>query len=124
MSQADAERPVRYDKFNRLLCHAKRRDGGYCRQPARRGQKVCKMHGGNHPDALKAARRRLAQEVDPSITTLVTERDQADASRDRQSAANSLLDRAGISRTSSVEVGDARAILLERLQAMVDGDDS
>lgn len=38
-----------------------RRTGERCRQPARKGQTVCQLHGGNSPQALKAADRRLGE---------------------------------------------------------------
>lgn len=111
-------RPVRHDKNGKLLCHAQRRDGNYCTQAAMLGQRVCRMHGGSSPVSLAAARKRLLEEVDPSIGLLIRERDKEEnASKDRQSAANSILDRAGLGRTSQVEVGDARQMLLDRLVA-------
>jgi hypothetical protein len=73
------------------------------------------MHGGKAPNTQRSARARLAEEVDASISRLVTERDTANRSADRQRAANSILDRAGITRGHSSEIDAARSLLLERL---------
>ena len=63
-------------------------------------------------------RDSLASLVDPAIATLGREMVKAERSSDRQRAANSILDRAGISRAASSEVEVARALLLERLAAL------
>lgn len=63
---------------------------------------------------------RLAGLVDPAIATLAREMVNADTSAARQSAANSILDRAGWGRVTRVEAVDARQILLQRLQELRD----
>lgn len=92
--------------------------GERCRQPAIPGGTVCRFHGGGNPDVKRKAALRLAALVDPAIATLGREMVKADRSSDRQRAANSILDRAGISRAASAEVEVARSLLLERLAAL------
>lgn len=111
------------DAQGRLLCTGRRRNGKPCRAPAVTGQTTCRLHGGASPQAKRAARDRLADEADPSIARLVHERDHAPAAADRIRAANSLLDRAGLSRrqaidvssTTYVSIGDARRELVQKL---------
>lgn len=92
--------------------------GEQCRQPAIPGGTVCRFHGGASPDVKRKAALRLASLVDPAIATLGREMVKAERSADRQRAANSILDRAGISRAASSEVEVARSLLLERLAAL------
>ncbi|MEU2203026.1 HGGxSTG domain-containing protein [Microbacterium oleivorans] len=110
--------PAEYDAQGRRLCGAKTREAGSCRAPAMAGQARCRMHGGSLPQARRAARLRLAELVDPAIGTLAREMVKAERSADRQRAANSILDRAGIARETRVETSDARTMLLERLAAL------
>lgn len=119
MQPQDPMQP-RYDAQNRLLCSARRRDGDLCQSPAMHGQRVCRMHGGSAPQARSKARLRLAELVNPAIATLAREMANADRSVDRQRAANSILDRAGWGRVSTVETADAREVLLARLAEMRD----
>lgn len=108
--------PLRVDEMNRQLCSARSKNSGQlCRSPAMSGQRVCRMHGGSKTSARRRAALRLMELVDPAIATLAREMAQADASADRQRAANSILDRAGYGRAQTVEVTDARALLLQRL---------
>lgn len=112
----------RHDKQNRQLCAANRTNGEPCNAPAMRGQTVCRVHGGSAPQARRKARLRLDALAYPAIATLAKELTEATESRDRQSAANSILDRSGYSRTHTISTDDAREILLERLlQAHEDG---
>ena len=121
--QHDGERR---DEQGRLLCTAHRTDGAPCRGPAMTGQKTCRVHGGMLPQARRAARDRLADEADPSISRLVWERDHAVNAADRIRAANSLLDRAGLSRRQAIDVNtttylsvaDARQMLLEKVREL------
>lgn len=113
----------RRDAQGRRLCGAHRSsDGELCRAPAVRGMAVCRNHGAMATKAAKrAARDRLADEADPSIARLVHERDHAKSAADRIRAANSLLDRAGVSRRHAVDIGpqlsvrEAKQTLLEKL---------
>lgn len=109
----DSEKPVTRQ------CTAKSQQSGKrCRRHAIKGGTVCATHGGRAPQVKASARLRLANLVDPAITTLSREMVTAQASSDRQRAANSILDRAGISRAASPEVEMAKTLLLERLIAL------
>lgn len=60
---------------------------------------------------------KLMELVDPAVATLAREMVQADKSSDRQRAANSILDRAGVPRVvREVDSDDSRSILLTRLR--------
>ena len=62
----------RKDKNGRRLCTAHARSGELCNAPARKGQMVCRMHGGSSPQALAAAHRRIVAEVlEPATLKLV-----------------------------------------------------
>ena len=86
-----------------------------CLRAATPGTSVCSNHGSKAPQTQAKARLRLATLVDPAIGTLAREMATAEKSSDRQRAANSILDRAGVPRQQSVTVDDARDILAERL---------
>lgn len=77
------------------------------------------MHGGKTPQVQRKAALRLLELVDPAIATLAREMAQADKSSDRLRAANSILDRAGVVRKSEVTTTDARALLMRRLEELV-----
>lgn len=94
-----------------------RRSGEQCKNAPIPGGTVCKFHGGSAPQTKRKAALRLASLVDPAIGTLAREMVKAERSSDRQRAANSILDRAGISRSQDVELETARALLIERLLA-------
>lgn len=106
---------IRIDQQNRVLCHAKRKDGQLCKSPAITGMKVCKMHGGSTKAAKRGAALRLAELVNPAIATLAREMANADKSADKQRAANSILDRAGYGRHQVIEASDSREILRQGL---------
>lgn len=82
---------------------------------------MCVYHGGKAPQTRRKAALRLVELVDPAIATLAREMMQADGSSDRQRAANSILDRAGVPRVTK-EIGeeDSRTILLTRLREIRD----
>lgn len=92
-----------------------RQTGEQCKNAPIKGGTVCRFHGGGSPQAKQKAALRLAALVDPAIATLGREMVKAEKSSDRQRAANSILDRAGITRGQSAELDVARALLLERL---------
>lgn len=118
-SIATGRNTPRYDKMGRLLCAAKRRGTDeLCRAPAMAGLRVCRLHGGASKQAQRKARLRLAELIDPAIGTLAREMVQADKSADKQRAANSILDRAGLGRVSKVESDDAKELLFERLTSL------
>lgn len=75
------------------------------------------MHGGSTQASRQRAKIRLMELVDPAIATLAKEMaDPSNTSKDKQSAANSILDRAGWGRVTRVDATDAREQLLQRLQ--------
>ncbi len=86
------------------------------------GAAVCKMHGGAAPQVKKNAKLRLAELVDPAISTLAREMVNSTKSVDKQRAANSILDRAGFGRHQNISVGDAKDLLLQRLLEMKEED--
>jgi hypothetical protein len=45
-----------------MRCSGHRQDGQPCGQPAMLGQRVCRKHGGKAPQAMAAAKARMAQE--------------------------------------------------------------
>lgn len=99
------------------LCGARRTNGEPCNAPAMTGQRVCRMHGGSSPQAKRKAALRLVELIDPAIATLAREMVQADSSADRQRAANSILDRAGVPRvTKEISEDTSREVLLTRLR--------
>lgn len=105
-----------------LRCKAiSRQQGDRCRRPAKPGASVCAKHGGNLPTVRRSAQIRLAELVNPAIATLARELVKAERSADRIRAANSLLDRAGVGREGP-DAQAARALLIERLLTMRDGD--
>lgn len=100
-------------------CRAKRSNGEPCKKPAIKGGTVCQTHGGSAPQVRKKAALRLLELVDPAIAVLAREMVQADKSADRQRAANSVLDRAGVPRTATVIDGEsAKSLLVERINAL------
>lgn len=103
-------------------CHAKAKSSGQqCTREAVPGATVCRHHGGAAPQVQRKAALRLLELVDPAISTLAREMVQADKSSDRQRAANSLLDRAGVGRkVDSPDADVAKALLVERLLALRD----
>lgn len=93
--------------------------GNRCRRYREPGATVCRVHGGAAPQVRKKAALRLLELVDPAVAVLAREMVNADRSSDRQSAANSILDRAGVARkTETVAVDAARQTLVERLIAL------
>jgi hypothetical protein len=101
------------------VCTAKRSNGEACNKPPIKGGTVCATHGGSAPQVRRKAALRLLELVDPAIAVLAREMVQADKSADRQRAANSVLDRAGVPRTATVIDGEsAKALLVERINAL------
>lgn len=97
-------------------CTAKSRTtGNRCKAWAMPGQAVCYYHGGSSPQAKKKAQLRLDALAQPAIAALQRVMEQAEADSDVLAAANSILDRAGYSRTHNITSDDAREILLARL---------
>lgn len=107
------------DKEPRRQCAAlSKQSGQRCKRAPIIGGTVCKIHGGGAPQVQESARARLAREIMPSISRLATERDKAPKASDRIRAATSLLDRGGFGPRVTVELDDARSMLIERLREM------
>lgn len=106
---------IRYTPAGARACSAHTTAGEPCNAPAMNGQRVCRKHGGASPQAKRAAQLRLAALADPAIETLAHIMEHGEEPRDRLSAANSILDRAGYGRSQHVTTEDARELLLQRL---------
>lgn len=102
-------------------CTAHTKAGPRCKRSAIPGGQVCKMHGGGAPQVKRKAALRLLELIDPAVATLAREMTTAPLSADRQRAANSILDRAGVSRRDSPESELAKALLIERLLELKTG---
>jgi hypothetical protein len=98
------------------LCSATTRQGNPCKGRAILGANVCRMHGGAAPQVKRSAQLRLLELIDPAIARLAHEMDKAARSADRQRAANSILDRAGVVRSTTPDADLARALLIDRLR--------
>lgn len=112
---------IRINHLGYVLCNAFSKSAqGLCTKPVMLGMRVCRTHGGAAPKSKRAARLRLTELVDPAISRLADEMDNAKNSKDRIAAANSLLDRAGFGRisTTKFEGSNARALLVDRLKAL------
>lgn len=104
-----------------LQCTAHTSSGAKCKMARVPGATVCRYHGGAAPQVQRKARLRLAELIDPAIATLAREMANADRSSDKQRAANSILDRAGVPRTSAqVDQDTARQMLIERIHELRD----
>jgi hypothetical protein len=106
--------------FNGPRCRARAvSTGERCGNPAIPGAVVCRYHGGAAPQVRAKAQLRLVELIDPAIATLAREMTTAKNSGDRQRAANSLLDRAGVPRRTEVDHGAAQALLMDRIQEVL-----
>ena len=89
-------------------CQAHTTKGAPCRNPAIRGLKVCRSHGGNTRNAREAARRNILELVDPAVLRLAealnieaaTANDWAVVMR----AVKEVLDRAGVAEPKKLEI--------------------
>lgn len=92
-----------------------------CRKTATPGSPVCGIHGSKNPAAARKARLRLHELVDPAVAQLARIlADPATKASDRLRAIENILDRAGHPRRTQVDVDEARALLPERLAAIMD----
>ena len=99
-------------------CRAHNRQGKPCGNRPIPGGTVCRIHGGASPRAQQAAKLRLMSLIDPAITVLAQEMDGADSSADRQRAANSILDRAGLTRGTPADADVLKALIIDRLMTL------
>jgi hypothetical protein len=95
-----------------------RTTGDRCGAMAIAGGAVCRYHGGGASQVKRKAQLRLLELVEPAIATLAREMATAEKSADRQRAANSILDRAGMPRTQVVDAGAAKDLLMARISSM------
>lgn len=95
-----------------------RKTGDRCGAMAIAGGRVCRYHGGGAPQIKRKAQLRLLELIEPAIATLAREMATAEKSADRQRAANSILDRAGMPRTQVVDAGVAKDLLMARITSM------
>lgn len=106
--------------FHGPRCRARSKQSGErCGNPAMPGAYTCRFHGSATPTARAKAQLRLVELIDPAIATLAREMTTAKNSNDRQRAANSLLDRAGVPRRTEVDHGAAQALLVDRIQEVL-----
>lgn len=96
-------------------CTATNRAGERCKRRPIPGGNVCTNHGGKAPQVKRRAQLRLLELIDPAIATLAREMATATKSSDRQRAANSLLDRAGMGRHQEVDIHTAQDLLIQRV---------
>lgn len=87
----------------RRPCTAHTRGGAPCRQWAMRGQRVCKLHGGKAPQALRTAQERIAALVDPALVELARLVRVAETDAVKLAAIKDVLDRAGLKPKERVE---------------------
>lgn len=80
--------------------------GNRCARAAIKGGTVCRIHGGNLPGVKKAAQRRLAMAALPASQKLVwiALHKKGVADKDRIRALIEILDRAGVSGKTTIEV--------------------
>lgn len=117
----DARHPMRAANplpTDQRQCTARTRQGNRCRQRPILGATVCRMHGGAAPQVKRAAQLRLLELIAPAIATLAREMATAPFSADRQRAANSILDRAGVVKQAGPDGDLARALLIDRLMTL------
>ena len=109
---------LRVDGTGRILCNAHRGDGQLCKAPAIGGLKKCRMHAGMSKTSRQAARLKLAEAAQPAIAKLISLMGRAQSEAVQQRAADSLLDRAGYGRHSTIDVEEAKGLLLNKMLAL------
>jgi hypothetical protein len=87
------------------LCSATRRDGEPCSNFARIGATVCRKHGGNAPQVLRAAQVRLLMASDRLMAQLLQiAEDKSEPTPVRLAAIRDALDRAGLGAKQQIEL--------------------
>lgn len=92
--------------------------GTRCKSNAITGGDVCMRHGGGNPHIVAAARLRLMTLIDPAISVLADEMQNAEKSADRRLAAVAILDRAGVGPKAETDDGNTRELLKARILAV------
>lgn len=95
--------------FDPTRCGRKTRSGGSCTQWAMHGQRVCRMHGGESPQALKKAEERMRALVHPAVSSLAR---QIDA--DEFNAVRYVLDWAGFKAVEQMRTDSEIVITVKR----------
>lgn len=98
----------------------------FCRNPAgfKTGSKTgrCTFHGGSSPNAIRAARLKMAELVDPAIARLAQILVDEGASEGAVlRAVENVLDRSGHPRTTTVDVEAGREMLQARIERLREG---
>lgn len=109
-------------KVIRTKCTASNNRGDQCQRTAIAGGSVCRYHGGAAPHVQRKAEARLIlmEASEQASEVLIQEmNDDTISSSDRQKAANSILDRAGVARIQELSGQSARDILKEKLMDMM-----
>lgn len=108
----------------RTRCSARRKNGTPCKNPPILGGNVCRMHGGSAPQTRAAANRRLLAMVVPALVRLDAIMRKADTSdADRLRAIAEILNRAGFSGKTEIELTVApwQAIIDDIVMDVPDG---
>lgn len=116
---------LRIDSQGRVLCKARRRDGELCMQPVVAGLRVCRMHGAGAPNARLAARKALADLVQPSIrglAAIIADDEGTEKTVDKLRAFFGVLDRTGYGPSQTVELGETREALRQTLLSIASDD--
>lgn len=115
----DCQRGTTFDGQPRCTAWSSQRHHR-CERAKTPGATVCASHGSAAPQVRRRAQLRLVELIDPAIAVLAKEMvDARVKSADRQRAANSILDRAGVPRRTEVDHGAAQALLMDRLQEVI-----
>lgn len=94
-----------------------RQTGERCRRTVPLGHVVCHYHGGASKQAKDKAKLRLLELLEPAVAGLARLMVNSADERVRLRAIENVLDRAGMPRGVKMEGGDARALLVARLEA-------
>lgn len=89
----------------RSYCSARKKDGTPCRRAPINGASVCRVHGGAAPQVVAAAKRRLMEaSKDMAALLMRIAEDEAVPPAVRLGAIRDVLDRAGVTAKTEVEI--------------------
>lgn len=91
--------------------------GERCKRTVPLGHVVCHYHGGATKQAKDRAKLRLIELLEPAVAGLARLMVSSADEKVRLRAIENVLDRAGMPRGVKMEGGDARALLVARLEA-------
>lgn len=95
-----------------LKCKAHNRTGVPCRGQPMNGQLVCRMHGGQEPNALKAAKQRIAYQQVLNLSSQIVAYDGSDP----ETPAEGLLREVSWSAQVAIALGEVCNALIENEQ--------